>query len=195
MRAFTKHQGKVVTMDRADVDTDQIIPKDFLKRIQRTGFEDCLFYSWRFDDEGQPRSNFELNQPKAAGASVLVARRNFGCGSSREHAVWALENYGFRVVIAPSLADIFYNNCFKNGVLPVYLSEEQVEQIFVAASQNDDYALTVDLHEQTVSDGAGIEFSFEVEAARRDCLLQGLDEIAVTLQHEEKIAAFEASCD
>ncbi len=180
-------------MDRADVDTDQIIPKDFLKRIQRTGFEDCLFYGWRFDEDGQPRSDFELNQPQAAGASILVARRNFGCGSSREHAVWALENYGFRVVIAPSLADIFYNNCFKNGVLPVFLGEEQVQQIFSAAAENEDYSLTVDLQAQTVSDDQGIKFDFEVEGARRDCLLQGLDEIAVTLQHEDKISAYEQS--
>ncbi len=191
MQAFTKHQGKVVTMDRADVDTDQIIPKDFLKRIERTGFEDTLFYSWRFDENGDPRPDFELNQPTAQGASILVARRNFGCGSSREHAVWALENYGFRVVIAPSHADIFYNNCFKNGVLPIQLSEEQVQQLFDASAADDDYALTVDLEAKTVTDGKAIDFSFEVDESRRECLLQGMDEIAVTLQMEDKISAYE----
>lgn len=195
MQAFTTHRGKVVTMDRADVDTDQIIPKDFLKRIERTGFEDTLFYSWRFDENGEPRPDFELNQPAAAGASILIARRNFGCGSSREHAVWALENYGFRVVIAPSLADIFYNNCFKNGVLPIYLSEDQVQQLFDASAANDDYHLTVDLEQQTVSDDNGLQMAFEVDSSRRECLLKGLDDIAVTLQHEDKIAAYEAAQD
>jgi 3-isopropylmalate/(R)-2-methylmalate dehydratase small subunit len=193
MRPFTEHRGIVAAMDRADVDTDQIIPKQFLKRIERTGFEDYLFFDWRFLDDGSPNPDFELNQPVARGASVLLARRNFGCGSSREHAVWALDNYGFRAVIAPSFADIFFNNCFKNGVLPIALGEEQVEQLFQNVRQSGDtpYELTVDLRQQTIRDDAGLSISFTVDADRRANLLQGLDDIARTLEMEDAIRRYE----
>lgn len=193
MRPFTQHRGIVAAMDRADVDTDQIIPKQFLKRIERTGFEDYLFFDWRFLDDGSPNPDFELNQPLAREASILLARRNFGCGSSREHAVWALDNYGFRAVIAPSFADIFFNNCFKNGVLPIALSEEQVEQLFQNVRQNGDtpYELTVDLQQQTIRDDAGLQIPFTVDAYRRANLLQGLDDIARTLEMEDAIRRYE----
>jgi len=190
MTPFTKLHGRVAAIDRADVDTDQIIPKQFLKRIERSGFEDYLFYDWRYQENGQPQTDFELNRPEAKGASILLARRNFGCGSSREHAVWALENYGFRCVIAPSFADIFYNNCFKNGVLPIALDEQQVDQLFQKAARGP-YELTVDLATCEIQDGAGVRISFNVDAFRRHCLLNGLDDIALTLSHEDKIAAYE----
>src|SRR5687767_7325036 len=193
MTPFTTHTGLVAPMDRANVDTDQIIPKQFLKRIERTGYGPFLFFDWRYFDDGKtPRPEFELNRPEVAGASILLARRNFGCGSSREHAVWAIENYGFRAVLAPSFADIFYSNCFKNGVLPVRLSEEQVEELFRRAAQSG-YKLTVDLDGCRVTDGQGLSFPFQVEPARRHNLLNGLDDIALTLQHEAKIDAFERS--
>jgi 3-isopropylmalate/(R)-2-methylmalate dehydratase small subunit len=191
MHPFTTHTGLVAAMDRANVDTDQIIPKQFLKRIERSGYGPFLFFDWRYFDDGQtPRPEFELNKPIAAGASILLARRNFGCGSSREHAVWAIENYGFRVVIAPSFADIFYNNCFKNGVLPIRLSEEQVEDLFQRAAKGG-YKLTVDLNTCRITDAQGLSLPFAVEEARRHNLLHGLDDIALTLQHEAKIAAYE----
>jgi len=191
MQPFVSHAGLVATMDRANVDTDQIIPKQFLKRIERTGYGPFLFYDWRYLDDGKtPNPDFELNQPKAKGASILLARRNFGCGSSREHAVWAIENYGFRVVIAPSFADIFYNNCFKNGVLPIKLSEDQVEQLFQKAD-NGGYQLTVDLNACRISDAQGLAFPFQVDDSRRHNLLHGLDDIALTLQQEAKISAYE----
>jgi 3-isopropylmalate/(R)-2-methylmalate dehydratase small subunit len=193
MQPFTKHTGLVAVMDRADVDTDQIIPKQFLKRIERTGYEDYLFFDWRFQEDGSENPEFELNQPEVRGASILVARRNFGCGSSREHAVWALENYGFRVVISSSFADIFFNNCFKNGVLPIKLPEETVEQLFQNFDAHPGYQLTVDLEQQTITDDHGLSLEFEVDEFRRHCLLNGLDDIALTLQHEEKIAAYEAA--
>ena len=193
MQSFTTHTGSVATMDRANVDTDQIIPKQFLKRIERSGYGPFLFYDWRYKDDGKtPNPEFELNRPAAAGTSILLARRNFGCGSSREHAVWAIENYGLRVVIAPSFADIFYNNCFKNGVLPIRLSEEQVEDLFQRAAKPG-YQLTVDLNTCRVTDQQGLSLAFQVEEARRHNLLHGLDDIALTLQHEAKIAAFERS--
>jgi len=193
MTPFTTHTGLVATMDRANVDTDQIIPKQFLKRIERTGYGPFLFYDWRYQADGQtPNPDFELNQPKAKGASILLARRNFGCGSSREHAVWAIENYGFHVVIAPTFADIFYNNCFKNGVLPIRLSEDQVEQLFQKANQGD-YQLTVDLNTCRLTDSQGLNLQFAIDDFRRHCLLNGLDDIALTLQHEAKISAFERS--
>jgi 3-isopropylmalate/(R)-2-methylmalate dehydratase small subunit len=193
MQPFTTHTGLVAPMDRANVDTDQIIPKQFLKRIERSGYGPFLFFDWRYFDDGTtPNPEFELNQPSVAGASILLARRNFGCGSSREHAVWAIENYGFRAVIAPSFADIFYSNCFKNGVLPIRLSEEAVDDLFQRASQPG-YQLTVDLNTCTITDGAGLSLSFEVEEARRFKLLRGLDDIALTLEHEAKIAAYEAA--
>ena len=190
MQAFTKLTGLVAPMDRANVDTDQIIPKQFLKRIERTGFGQFLFFDWRFNDDGTPNPAFELNLPRNAGASVLLARRNFGCGSSREHAPWALQDYGFQVLIAPSFADIFYNNCFKNGMLPIRLSDAQVDDLFRRASQPG-YRLTVDLESCTISDDSGLKIPFDVEAHRRHCLLNGLDDIGLTLAQEDKIAAYE----
>jgi len=194
MKEFTTHTGVVATMDRANVDTDQIIPKQFLKRIERTGFGQFLFFDWRFNDDGSPNRDFELNQPGLASASILVARRNFGSGSSREHAVWALDDYGFRAVIAPSFADIFYGNSFKNGLLPVRLTEEQVEEIFLKSKEvGPGYQLTINLEAQTVTDDDGILFNFEIDEARKLKMLNGLDDIALTLQHEDKITAFEAA--
>ena len=191
MQAFVKHRGIVATMDRGNVDTDQIIPKQFLKRIERTGFGQFLFFDWRFLDDGSPNPEFELNRPEAAGASVLVAGRNFGCGSSREHAPWALEDYGIRVVIAPSFADIFYNNCFKNGMLPVRLSDDEVEQLMQRAKKYPRYELTVDLESCTIADDHGLTLQFEVEPFRRHCLMNGLDDIGLTLANEDKITTFE----
>ena len=193
MKSFTQHTGLVAVMDRADVDTDQIIPKQFLKRIERSGYEKFLFFDWRYHEDGSGNAEFELNQPAVQGASVLVARRNFGCGSSREHAVWALENYGFRVVLAPSFADIFFNNCFKNGVLPIPLSEETIDQLFRNFGEHPQYRLTVDLESRTISDEFGLSIPFAVDDFRRDCLLNGLDDIALTLQHKDKIADYEAA--
>ncbi len=193
MKSFTTHRGLVATMDRANVDTDQIIPKQFLKRIERTGFGQFLFFDWRFREDGSDNPAFELNQPNVAGASILVARRNFGSGSSREHAVWALDDYGFRVVIAPSFADIFYNNCFKNAVLPIRLDEETVEQIFQNAATHPGYELSIDLEKQTITDDQGLALTFEIDGFRRDCMLQGLDDIALSLKMEDQIAAYEAA--
>lgn len=191
MQPFNQHTGLVVAMDRANVDTDQIIPKQFLKRIERTGYGPFLFFDWRYREDGTtPNPEFELNRPEAAGASILLARRNFGCGSSREHAVWAIENYGLRVVIAPSFADIFYNNCFKNGVLPVRLSEDQVDDLFARAKQPG-YRLTVDLTARELRDDSGLKLPFAIDEFRRQCLLKGLDDIALTLLQADKIAAFE----
>jgi 3-isopropylmalate/(R)-2-methylmalate dehydratase small subunit len=194
MQSFTTHTGTVATLDRANVDTDQIIPKQFLKRIERTGFGQFLFYDWRFADDGTtPNPEFELNRPQVAGASILVTRKNFGSGSSREHAVWALDDYGIRSVIAPSFADIFFNNCFKNGVLPISLPESDIDELFARAKANEPYQLTVDLAQQTVRDSLGFERSFEVDASRRHNLLNGLDDIAQTLRHEDKISVYEAA--
>jgi 3-isopropylmalate/(R)-2-methylmalate dehydratase small subunit len=201
MKPLNQHQGIVAPMDRANVDTDAIIPKQFLKSIKRSGFGPHLFDAWRYEDEGQPgvdcskrplRKDFVLNLPRYKGASILVARRNFGCGSSREHAPWALEDYGFRVVIAPSYADIFFNNCFKNGVLPIVLSEDDVEQIFQMIAANEGFQLMIDLSAQMVSSVDG-QFSrkFEVEPFRKHCLINGLDDIGLTLQHADKIKAYE----
>ena len=192
MEPFNRHTGRVATLDRVNVDTDQIIPKQFLKRIERSGFGQFLFYDWRFDPDGSLKPEFELNEPRFQGATILLARANFGCGSSREHAPWALLDYGFRSIIAPSFADIFYNNCFKNGMLPVRLSEEQVEQLFQRASSAPGYVLTVDLERQWLTDDEGLRFSFEVDPFRRECLLKGLDDIGLTLQHENKIREHEA---
>ena len=193
MKAFTTHTGLVVAMDRANVDTDQIIPKQFLKRIERTGFGEFLFWDWARKDDGSPNPDFELNKPEATGASVLLARRNFGCGSSREHAPWALEDFGFRVILAPSFADIFYNNCFKNGMLPIQLSEEQIEDLFGRAAKYPGYELTADLEACTLSDTHGFSLPIEVQPFRRHCLLNGLDDIGLTLEHEDKITAYEAA--
>lgn len=193
MQSFTVHSGTVATLDRANVDTDQIIPKQFLKRIERTGFGQFLFYDWRFHDDGStPNPEFELNQEAVAGASILIARKNFGSGSSREHAVWALDDYGFRAVIAPSFADIFFNNCFKNGVLPITLPESDIDELFKRADAAPPYKLTVDLEQQVVSDAKGLQFSFEIDASRRHNMLNGLDDIAQTLQHEAAISQYEA---
>ncbi|HEX7377370.1 MAG TPA: 3-isopropylmalate dehydratase small subunit [Pirellulales bacterium] len=193
MKSFTTHTGRVVAMDRANVDTDQIIPKQFLKRIERTGFGQFLFFDWRQLPDGWADPEFELNRPENQGATILLTRRNFGCGSSREHAPWALEDYGFRALVAPSFADIFYNNCFKNGLLPVRLSEEQVEELFQRAAKHDGYALTIDLHSRTLRDEHGLEYRFDVDDFRRHSLLNGLDDIGLTLAHEDKIAAYEAT--
>lgn len=191
MEPFTKHRGIVAALDRVNVDTDQIIPKQFLKRIERTGYGQFLFFDWRLREDGSPNPEFELNQPRYRGAAILLARANFGCGSSREHAPWALLDYGFRCIIAPSFADIFYNNCFKNGMLPVYLPEARVEELFRRTRDNPGYELTVDLESQTVQDESGLSYPFEVDPFRRDCLLNGLDDIGLTLQHEDKIRQYE----
>jgi len=197
MQPFVTHTGVVATLDRANVDTDQIIPKQFLKRIERTGFGQFLFFDWRFLPDGSANPDFELNRSIVAGASVLVARRNFGCGSSREHAPWALADYGFRVVIAPTFADIFFNNCFQNGMLPIRLSEADVDELFRRAAateaQGTPYRLQVDLAAGTVGDAAGWSRSFTVDPFRRRCLLEGLDDIGLSLRHVDSIAAWEAA--
>lgn len=191
MEAFKKLTGIVAPVDRVNVDTDAIIPKQFLKRIERTGFGQFLFYEWRFDEAGNDNADFEMNKPRYQGASVLISRANFGCGSSREHAPWAIMDYGFRVVIAPSYADIFYNNCFKNGILPIKLSEEQVDELFKRTAEHDGYQLTVDLENKTLNDEYGLSISFDLDEHRRQFLLQGLDDIGLTLQHADEIAAYE----
>ena len=192
MQPFRKHKGKVAPLDRANVDTDQIIPKQFLKRIERTGFGEFLFYDWRRAKDGSQDPSFSLNQPRYNGASVLVTGKNFGCGSSREHAVWALEDFGFRTVIAPSFADIFANNCVKNGVLTVVLSEEQVAEIVRRAAEIPDYKLVVDLEQCKVEDERGFSAAFQIDDFTRHCQLEGLDDIGLTLQHQSEIAAYEA---
>ena len=194
MEPFVKHSGVVAPLNRVNVDTDQIIPKQFLKRIERTGFGQFLFFDWRLLPDGRPDPDFILNRPGYRGASILVAGRNFGSGSSREHAPWALLDYGFRCIAAPSFADIFYNNCFQNGVLPVVLAEEAVEAVISAALETPGYELTVDLSSQVVSDRAGdVHAAFEIEPFRRHCMLNGLDDIGLTLEHEDAIGAFERS--
>jgi 3-isopropylmalate/(R)-2-methylmalate dehydratase small subunit len=192
MEPFVRLTGIVAPMDRLNVDTDQIIPKQFLKRLERTGFGQFLFFDWRYNDDGTPNPDFELNAPGYQGATILAAGRNFGCGSSREHAPWALHDYGFRALIAPSFADIFYNNCFKNGILPIVLPEEAVVQILVRAQEQPGYQITVDLERRVVEDSDGHTVPFEVDEFRRHCLLEGLDDIGLTLKHEDEIAAYEA---
>ncbi len=193
MQPFTVLTGIAAPLDRANVDTDQIIPKQFLKRIERTGFGQFLFFDWRYEADGQtPNPEFELNDPKLKGATILVAARNFGSGSSREHAPWALDDYGFRCVIAPSFADIFYNNCFQNGLLPIVLPEETVAILLSHLQNNLGMELTVDLPSQTVS-GEGFVANFEIDAFRKHRMLNGLDDIGMTLQNEEDITAFENS--
>ncbi|MGZ8257384.1 MAG: 3-isopropylmalate dehydratase small subunit [Gallionella sp.] len=201
MKKFTLLEGLVVPLDRANVDTDAIIPKQFLKSIKRSGFGVNAFDEWRYLDHGEPgmdhtkrviNPDFVLNQTRYQGAQILLARENFGCGSSREHAPWALEDYGFRVVIAPSFADIFFNNCFKNGLLPIRLAAEQVDGLFNAVNAQAGYKLRVDLEQQTISTPDGISYQFEVDAFRKHCLLNGLDDIGLTLQHVADISAFEA---
>ena len=201
MQAFTVHKGLVAPLDRANVDTDAIIPKQFLKSIKRTGYGPNLFDEWRYLDHGEPgRDNskrplnpdFVLNQPRYQGAQILLARENFGCGSSREHAPWALDDYGFRAIIAPSFADIFFNNCFKNGLLPIRLSLEQVDSLFKAAEATPGYRLKIDLEQQSIVAPDGKSYQFEVEVFRKHCLLNGLDDIGLTLQHVAEISAYEA---
>ena len=200
MQAFTQLNGVVVPLDRANVDTDAIIPKQFLKSIKRAGFGPNAFDEWRYLDHGEPgmdnskrplNPDFALNQPRYQGASVLLARENFGCGSSREHAPWALLDFGFRAIIAPSFADIFFNNCFKNGILPITLSAEIVDSLFKEVEPSVGYQLAVDLEAQTVTTPSGQSFSFEVDAFRKHCLLNGLDDIGLTLQHVSEIKTFE----
>ena len=201
MDAFTVHTGLVAPMDRENVDTDAIIPKQFLKSIARSGFGPNLFDEWRYLDRGEPgqdpatrkpNPDFVLNQPRYAGASVLLARKNFGCGSSREHAPWALQQYGFRALIAPSYADIFFNNCFKNGILPIVLEEAAVSRLFDEVAAFPGYSLTVDLPRQVIVKPDGTELPFEVQPFRKYCLVNGFDDIGLTLRHQDKIRAFEA---
>ena len=202
MTPFTTHRGLVAPIDRENVDTDAIIPKQFLKSIHKTGFGPNLFDEWRYLDKGEPgqdpasrKSNpdFVLNQPRYTGASILLARKNFGCGSSREHAPWAIGQYGFRALIAPSYADIFFNNCFKNGILPIVLPESQVDRLFNEVAAFPGYELMIDLERQTVVLPQGDALPFEVQAFRKYCLLGGFDDIGLTLRHKDKIAAFEAA--
>ncbi|CAI8191217.1 MAG: 3-isopropylmalate dehydratase small subunit 1 [Marinobacterium sp. xm-d-530] len=201
MKKFTTHTGVVAPLDRVNVDTDMIIPKQFLKSIKRSGFGPNLFDELRYLDEGQPdqdcsgrplNTEFVLNKPEYAGSSILLARNNFGCGSSREHAPWALDDYGFRAVIAPSYADIFFNNCFKNGLLPIILTEAEVEELFQAVAAAPGLSLTVDLENQKVVSPEGKEYAFEVDGFRKHCLLNGLDDIGLTLEHADDIKAYEA---
>jgi 3-isopropylmalate/(R)-2-methylmalate dehydratase small subunit len=187
MKAFKKHTGLVAPLDRANVDTDQIIPKQFLKRVERTGFGEFLFFDWRSDP------SFVLNEPRYKGASILVAGKNFGCGSSREHAPWALGEFGFRVIVAPSFADIFANNCFKNGMLPIALTDSQTEEIMSRSQQHEGYELTVDLERQTIEDSHGLSILFVVGEFQRYCLLEGLDDIGLTLKHEPLIREYESN--
>ena len=202
MEKFTVHQGLVAPMDRENVDTDAIIPKQFLKSIKKTGFGPNLFDEWRYLDKGEPgmdpasrkpNPDFVLNQPRYAGASVLIARKNFGCGSSREHAPWALQQYGFRSILAPSFADIFFNNCFKNGVLPIVLPDSVIAQLFDEVAAFPGYQLTVDLERQVIVKPDGQEIAFDVQPFRKYCLLNGFDDIGLTLRQQDKIKAYEAN--
>jgi 3-isopropylmalate/(R)-2-methylmalate dehydratase small subunit len=193
MQPFRKHTGKVAPLYRANIDTDQIIPKQFLKRIEKTGFGEFLFNDWRRSTDGSSTSDFALNQPRYSGASILVTGKNFGCGSSREHAVWALADFGFRTVIASSFADIFANNCVKNGVLTVVLNEQDVSSLVERAASTPDYELTIDLEQRRVSDAQGFSAQFQIDDFTRHCLLEGLDDIGLTLHHEREIAAYESS--
>lgn len=200
MKSFTQITAIVAPLDRSNVDTDAIIPKQFLKSIKRSGFGVNCFDEWRYLDHGEPgmdnsrrplNPEFSLNQPRYQGAQILLTRKNFGCGSSREHAPWALDDYGFRAVIAPSFADIFFNNCYKNGLLPIVLTEAQVEQLFQETYANEGYQLTIDLAQQTVTTPSGAVFPFDITEHRKHCLLNGLDEIGLTLQHTDEIKHFE----
>ena len=200
MRAFTQLDGMVAPLDRANVDTDAIIPKQFLKSIKRSGFGPNLFDEWRYLDHGEPgvdnskrpvNPEFVLNKPRYAGAQILLTRDNFGCGSSREHAPWALEDYGFRAIVGTSFADIFFNNCFKNGLLPICLPAAVIDRLFVDCEEDEGYRLKIDLEAQTVSEPDGTSHAFEVDAFRKECLLNGWDEIGLTLQHADEIRAFE----
>ena len=192
MKEFHRLTARVAVLDRVDVDTDQIIPKQFLKRIERSGFGQFLFFDWRFRDDGSENPDFVLNRPEYRGATILLARRNFGCGSSREHAPWALEDYGFRVLVAPSFADIFYNNCFKNGILPIALPKEIVEELMKDAEKGANAVMTVDLEAQTITRPDGEQVHFELEPFRKHCLLNGLDDVGLTLEKQPAIERYEA---
>jgi 3-isopropylmalate/(R)-2-methylmalate dehydratase small subunit len=191
MQPFKKHTGLVMPLDRVNVDTDQMVPKQFLKALTREGFGRTLFYDWRYLPGEKPNPEFILNWPRYKGASVLLARANFGCGSSREHAPWAILDYGFRVLIAPSYADIFYNNCFKNGILPVTLPDDQIDELFRRTEKTEGYKLAADLGSQTITDDQGLKYSFQLDPFRRECLLNGWDDIGLSLRFEKDIAAFE----
>lgn len=191
MKAFTKLTGIVAPLEALNVDTDQIIPKQFLKRIERTGFGEFLFFDWRLLDDGSPNPEFEMNAQRYQGASILICKDNFGCGSSREHAPWALEDYGIRCILAPSFADIFYNNCFNNGMLPIVVASETIEELFGEVRAQEGYELAVDLAAQTITKPDGQSISFEIDAFKKRRLLEGLDSIGLTLEHEDKIAAYE----
>ena len=192
MQPFTTHSGLVAPMDRVNVDTDQMVPKQFLKALTREGFGRILFYDWRYLQPGErPNPDFVLNFPRYKGASVLLARANFGCGSSREHAPWGVKDYGFRAIIAPSYADIFYNNCFKNGILPAILSEKQVDELFKRTEKEEGYSLSIDLPNQTIQDHHGLNIKFEIAPARKEVLLKGLDDIGQSMQHAAAIDSYE----
>src|SRR5713226_7267751 len=191
MQPFITHTGLVAPLDRVNVDTDQMVPKQFLKALTRQGFGRILFYDWRYLPGEKPNPQFGLNFPRYKGASVLLARANFGCGSSREHAPWAIGDYGFRVILAPSYADIFYNNCFKNGILPAILKESDIDELFKCAEADRSCTLAVDLPNQTISDNKRLTMPFEIAASRKEVLLKGLDDIGTSLQHEPKITAYE----
>ena len=193
MKPFIRHTGLVAPLDRVNVDTDQMVPKQFLKWVTREGYGRVLFYDWRYLDGEKPNPDFVLNYPRYKGASILLARANFGCGSSREHVPWAILDYGFRAVIATSYADIFYNNCLKNGVLLVTLPDAEVTELFQRTDKNVGYRLTVDLENQTITDDLGLRLSFQIDPFRRECLLKGLDDIGLTLRLSDRIAAFEQS--
>ena len=193
MQPFSQHTGIVAPLDRVNVDTDQVIPKQFLKLLTRKGYGKFLFYDWRYDAPEKPNPDFVLNQPRYQGASILLARANFGCGSSREHAAWAVQDFGFRVVIAPSFADIFYNNCFKNGLLPIVLPDAQVDELFRRAASTSGYQITVDLAAQSIRDNQNLAVHFDIEPFRKQVLLEGLDDIGMTLKHADDIGAYENS--
>lgn len=192
MNPFRIHTGRVAVLDRPNVDTDQIIPKQFLKRVERTGFGQFLFYDWRFLANDQPNPDFPLNDPRSRAASILIAGRNFGCGSSREHAPWALADYGFRAIIAPSFADIFANNCMKNGLLPVTLTDAEVAELMRRAPETEDYEVTVDLENKVITDAKGFSATFQIADFQRYCLLEGLDDIGLTLKHLPEISGYES---
>jgi len=193
MQPFTKHTGLVAPLDRVNVDTDQMVPKQFCKLLTREGYGRVLFYDWRYLDGEKPNPDFVLNAPRYQGASVLLTRANFGCGSSREHAPWGVLDYGFRVILAPSYADIFYNNCFKNGILPITLPDAEVDELFRRTEANVGYKVSVDLEKQTITDALGLKLDFQMDPFRRTILLKGLDDIGMSLEHADAIAAYEGS--
>jgi len=193
MQPFTTHSGVVAPLDRVNVDTDQMVPKQFLKALTREGFGRILFYDWRYFPGEKPNPDFVLNFPRYQGASVLLTRANFGCGSSREHAPWGVKDYGFRAILAPSYADIFYNNCFKNGILPAILTETEVQELFERTENEEGYSLSIDLPQQTISDNHGLVFRFEIAPARKEVLLKGLDDIGQTMRHADAIDNYEKS--